>query len=118
MKKFRSTLAAVAAGTLCVVLVLGIPLSASAYSWHTYWNGKTFQNQTISSATTSMNGGHAIDVVIATYARITQVGIGSIDGASLAEVTHPTVVTYSYCQWRSASNHGHIKYTIICEYRT
>ncbi len=114
----RATLAFVGSATT-IALVLGFPLSASAYSWIQYVDAWTLQNQTLSSSTTSMNGGRAVQPNGGTEPRITQVGIGSNQSTGgLAELTHATTTTYSYCQWRSTTyNWGSEKFILKCDYR-
>lgn len=115
----RRSSAGVAAGAaaLTVLLVLGIPLSASAASWNTYFNGQTSQNQTISTSNRSMNGGDVTTPVVLPEVRITQVGVGSQQAYRHAEVTHATMTTQSYCQWKYSSPTPGTTWGIQCRYR-
>lgn len=102
---------------LAGLLVLGAPLTASAVTLHRYFQGQTIQNQIASSATTTMSGGRVSTVVLGIDVRVTQRGVGSAQAAWLAEVTHSTRRTGSYCQWRASYTWG-AKNEITCYYRT
>jgi hypothetical protein len=114
-RKVKITLGAMMATAF---LVLGIPLSASAKIYNNYWGGGTIQNQIKSSTTVPMDGGRAVQPTLVTNARITQVGVGSNEGGTVAELTHTTTTTYSYCQWRAPENFGSELFTLICDYIT
>lgn len=113
----RSNLGVAAgAAALTVLLVLGIPMSASAATWKDYFLGQTLQNQTISSSTRTMSGGSVTTSVVIPEVRITQVGVGSAQAYRHAEVTHSSRSTSSYCQWKYSQPLPGQKYTIQCRY--
>lgn len=113
----RWVMAAVASAA-AMILVLGAPTSALAYSWVQYVDAWTLQNQTLWSPTTSMNGGRAIQPNGGTEPRVTQVNVGSHQSTGTAIITHATMSTRSYCSWRSSAyNWGSTKFILTCHYR-
>ncbi|MFC4138500.1 MULTISPECIES: hypothetical protein [unclassified Microbacterium] len=116
MKTLRGFGSALIAAAAAAVLVLGFPAAASAATWTQYFNGYTFQNQTEFSGYHTMSGGRAQSIVLLSYARITQRGIGSQNGGNLVTMTHDPVYTESYCQWKAVDNQGTNKFLLTCWY--
>jgi hypothetical protein len=100
LRSLRTGSASVIGLVAAVLALLLLNPAAASATWTSYFEGASYQNETHSSPTTSMNGGQTYPGVDFVVGRVTISGLASYEGTGYVSTTFTSRTTYQYCQWR------------------